>query len=124
MFGLGTPPGARGERAAARHLRRHGYRILARNLRTPRGELDLVARHAHVLVVIEVKTRTTPDAPPHRVPHRQRMRLLAAARWLAHRPSLRTATGGPCAFRIDFAFVTLDGRRAAVTIRRDVLPHG
>ncbi len=48
--------GRAGERLAARHMRRSGHRILARNLRHPRGELDLVTRTGAHLVVVEVKT--------------------------------------------------------------------
>ena len=49
--------GDRGEDLAAAHLKKQGYNILARNYRTPIGEIDLVARHQGVLVIIEVKTR-------------------------------------------------------------------
>ncbi|HXW84636.1 MAG TPA: YraN family protein [Candidatus Binataceae bacterium] len=50
--------GSFGERLAARHLRRRGYRIVARNFRAPGGEIDLVALDGGTLVFIEVKTRT------------------------------------------------------------------
>jgi putative endonuclease len=36
--------GDRGERAAARFLRRRGLRVLARGYRTRFGEIDLIAR--------------------------------------------------------------------------------
>lgn len=53
--------GARGERLAARWLkRRKNFRILARNWRSPRDrrdELDLVCLDGAVLVFVEVKTR-------------------------------------------------------------------
>ena len=49
--------GDRGEDMAAAHLKKQGYQILERNYRTPIGEIDLVARHQGVLVIIEVKTR-------------------------------------------------------------------
>lgn len=128
------PLGARGERAAAKALRRAGYRILARNLRTPRGEVDLLARDGPVLVIVEVKTRAAPRGRatpadgrartrPARVRRAQRRRLVRAARWLARQPALRTARGAPCVFRIDLADVTFDAGRFSVRIRRDVLPH-
>lgn len=49
--------GARGERAAARFLRRKGLRIIERNWRCNGGEVDLIARDGHWLVFVEVKTR-------------------------------------------------------------------
>ncbi|MBS0265417.1 MAG: YraN family protein [Planctomycetes bacterium] len=58
--------GDEGERLAARYLRRQGYRILARQYRTPLGEIDLVARDGARIVFVEVKTRRTAEAGlPH-----------------------------------------------------------
>lgn len=51
--------GQSSEAWAEQFLRAKGYRILARNLRTPLGELDLVAEDHGVLVFVEVKGRTT-----------------------------------------------------------------
>ncbi|MDO9117261.1 MAG: YraN family protein [Nitrospira sp.] len=47
------------EASAEQFLRRKGYAILERNLRTTIGELDLVADDHGVLVFVEVKARTT-----------------------------------------------------------------
>ena len=59
-----SPPtlGQRGERSAARYLRRKGYKIVARGSRASRaransGELDLVAVDGRTVVFVEVKTR-------------------------------------------------------------------
>ena len=49
--------GEEGERAAARFLESRGYRILERNYRTRRGEIDLIAEDGRVLVFVEVKVR-------------------------------------------------------------------
>jgi putative endonuclease len=49
--------GRRGERRAAWFYRLRGFRIVARNVRLQRGEIDLVARRGRLLVVAEVKTR-------------------------------------------------------------------
>ncbi len=49
--------GARGEKAAAKHLRRHGYKILVRRFKSHSGEIDIVCRHKDTLVFVEVKTR-------------------------------------------------------------------
>lgn len=51
--------GQASEAWAEEFLRAKGYRILARNLRTSLGELDLVAEDAGVLVFVEVKGRAT-----------------------------------------------------------------
>jgi putative endonuclease len=48
--------GQRSERAAARFLRRLGYRILARNHADRRGEIDLLALDNMTLVVVEVRS--------------------------------------------------------------------
>lgn len=49
--------GRRAESIAAWWLRLKGYRILARRVRTPVGEIDLVARRGKTLAFVEVKAR-------------------------------------------------------------------
>ena len=56
--------GKYGERVAAAFLRRHGYKVLTRNFKTTRGEIDLVCRLGDVLVFVEVKTRADGDVVP------------------------------------------------------------
>jgi putative endonuclease len=51
--------GERGEKFAARHLRRNGYKILVRRFKSRSGEIDLCCRHRDTLVFVEVKTRTS-----------------------------------------------------------------
>ena len=58
--------GAYGERVAEEHLTAHGMTLLDRNWRCGEGEIDLVLREGAVLVVCEVKTRTsTVNGTPH-----------------------------------------------------------
>jgi putative endonuclease len=54
---IGSKTGSWGEDAAARHARSLGAKVVGRNVRGPRGELDLVLRHRGVLIFGEVKTR-------------------------------------------------------------------
>ncbi len=49
--------GTTGERLAAEHLERLGYRIVERNYRTRWGELDIIAFDGRTLTFCEVKTR-------------------------------------------------------------------
>lgn len=51
--------GRKGERKAANHLRRSGYRILEKNYRCLYGEIDIIARQKDTLVFVEVKARST-----------------------------------------------------------------
>lgn len=92
--------GRLGEGLAAAHLERRGFLVLARNVRTRHGEIDLVAFDGRTLAFVEVKTRRLrgPAAEPPspgpldglRVEQRLRLRRLAGA-WLseAARPPAR-----------------------------------
>ena len=54
--------GDRGERKAARFLRRKGYKILARQCASRLGEIDLIALEGETIVFVEVKTRRSDSA--------------------------------------------------------------
>jgi putative endonuclease len=56
------PLGQRGEKAAARFLKRLGYHIVARGDRSSTGELDLVAVDGRTVVFVEVKTRQSQES--------------------------------------------------------------
>ena len=53
--------GSRSERAAARFLKRQGFRIVARNYSSPLGELDLIALDGRCIVFIEVRSTEAGD---------------------------------------------------------------
>ena len=86
------------ERWVVLWLRCCGWRIVATNLRTPLGEVDVVAREGTALVIVEVKYRRSQRRHP--LSSRQAKRLRNCARWL-HRQ--RGAEGG---VRIDLVEVT------------------
>jgi putative endonuclease len=66
-----------------------GYRIVGRRLRTPVGEIDIAARRGQTLAIVEVKARADQRRALESISHRQRRRLVRAARWLiAARPEL------------------------------------
>ena len=75
--------GRRGEEAAAKHLKRRSYRILARNYNCPLGEIDLVCRDGDTIVFVEVKTRSSilPQDPGDWVRRPQWARIGRAARF-------------------------------------------
>lgn len=81
--------GAYGEAVAARHLvEQRGMEVLDRNWRCPAGEIDLVLRDGAVLVVCEVKTRSSLSCgTPHEAitaAKLARLRRLAVAWLRAH----------------------------------------
>ena len=53
--------GARGEKEAAKYLRKKGYKIVARNVHLTHGEIDIIARNSQYIVFVEVKTRADND---------------------------------------------------------------
>lgn len=96
--------GRRGEALAEAHLRRAGFRILARNVHLRHAELDLVARDGAALVFVEVRLRTSArfgGAAESVDPRKQRRIATAAAELLAR-------GGLPRAARIRFDVVAID----------------
>lgn len=82
--------GRRAEVWAALWLMLKGYRILGLRLRTPQGEIDLLAQRGGVLAVVEVKQRQTLEAALETVTQMQRDRLRRAGQAIAaRRPSLQ-----------------------------------
>lgn len=71
-----------GEEEAEIMLREKGYIVMHRNLRFPRGELDIVARDGRTLVFLEVKTRRSGDygRPYEAVKEAKQRRQIALAR--------------------------------------------
>lgn len=103
--------GAYGERIAARHLAAQGLVVLDRNWRCDLGEIDLVLRDGPVLVVCEVKTRTSDvcGTPHEAVTPAKLDRLQRLAQAWAEAQGVR-----PAETRIDLVAIHRPRRGAAV----------
>ncbi len=77
--------GHRGETLAAWFLRLHGWMIVARRLRTPRGEIDLVARRGRMVAFVEVKWRRNEAGLATAIDEFRLRRVAAAAQSVAYR---------------------------------------
>lgn len=107
-----TTIGQRGESIAADYLTRAGLRILARNYRSGRGELDIVAMDGATIVFVEVKTRCSDafGAPEQAVTvAKQRQLVMLANRYLYRERRI----GAPCRFDV----VAVEFRDGRCTIR-------
>ena len=91
--------GQEGESAAEQCLRHKGYRIVARNLRSSVGELDLVAEDGQALVFVEVKARRTDTfgGAIHAVHQRKQGKLIQLAAQYLARHHIRDR---PCRFDV------------------------
>jgi putative endonuclease len=95
------------------YLRRHGFRILARNVHLRHAEIDLVALEEETLCFVEVRLRSSSryGTPEESVDPRKRRRLVRAASELMARgglPNYRAARfdvvsvrPGPGGLRVD-----------------------
>ena len=96
--------GRAAEEAAVEALHTEGWRVLGRRVRTPAGELDLIAEREGLLAFVEVKARPSFAEAAYALSARQRGRLLAAAEcWLAEH-----AGHGGAGIRFDVLLVAAD----------------
>ena len=98
--------GAAAEDAVEHHLRKQGYEILGRNVRTGRLELDIVATRGKVIAVVEVRARRNAKRihPALTIKGKKLQRIRhAAARWSKEQRFDRRKS-----IRIDAAAVTVD----------------
>ncbi|MFC1712891.1 YraN family protein [Candidatus Poribacteria bacterium] len=56
--------GAKGEKLAAKFLKRKGYKIIQRNYNCKLGEIDIIAEQDRTIIFVEVKTRRTQEFGP------------------------------------------------------------
>ena len=95
------------EARAAAALEARGWAVLARRVRTPSGELDLVAEREGLLAFVEVKARPNLAEAAFSLSGRQQARIMAAAEaWLAAHPG-----HGAAGMRFDVILVAPEGLR-------------
>jgi putative endonuclease len=105
--------GKTGERMAEDFLKKQGYFILERNVRSPFGEIDLVAKHQKTLVFVEVKTRRSTDFgfPEESLTAHKKHRLGRLASWY-----LMNRSYPDCPVRFDVLAIQLEGGQAEIRV--------
>lgn len=90
--------GLAAEEQAVAFLEQKGLKILARNVRTPAGEIDVIARDGEALCFVEVKARTSKEfgEGAASVTRAKQRRIARAAAWYL----ARFPMGGPCRFDV------------------------
>ena len=105
--------GARGENEAVSYFKNQGYRIIERNYRYSRYEIDFIAQNRDYIVFVEVKARscTSPDNMPYGRPSaavnkdKQRFLIYAAKAYLKQH---KNATKKP---RLDVVEIYFDNNQ-------------
>jgi putative endonuclease len=108
--------GRQAEQRAAEFLLQSGLKILQRNYRCRRGEVDLIARDGDTLVFVEVRWRTgnRQGGAGESIDRHKQRRLVAAARLYLMR---YTEALPPCRFDA----ILLDGRAMELRWLKDIL---
>lgn len=94
--------GQRAETLAALYLRLKGYRVLARQLKTPHGEIDILARKGKTLIAVEVKFRPSLEIGLQSISGTQQQRIARALNSIATKNK---------------TYLQLDQRRDAIVVR-------
>jgi putative endonuclease len=85
--------GRRGEFWASLYLRAQLYRIIATRVKTPVGEIDLIARRGDTVAIVEVKSRSFSHQEADALLAVNRKRIVRAAQlWLSRHPELAEAS--------------------------------
>ena len=105
--------GKLGEQIGEDYLKKRGYQILDRNVRSPFGEIDLVAFHRDTLVFVEIKTRRgqTFGYPEEAVGTHKKNQLIRLASWyLTRHPKLRSSV------RFDVLAIQMEGAKPNIRL--------
>ena len=119
MLNLPQRFGKKAEDLAARHLKRRGYKILARNYRTPAGEIDIIAQEGNSLVFVEVKGRQSLryGSAKAAVTPRKQQQVARVALWYLKETGQMGAKA-----RFDVVAVTRMDGNTAIEIVRNAFP--
>jgi putative endonuclease len=102
-----------GENYAAKYLEGKGYQILARNVRTPYGEIDIIAKEKDQIIFVEVKTRTSRKFgyPEEAITENKITHLIESAEfYLQEHPEFNID------WRIDVIAIQVDPQRSSPTL--------
>lgn len=107
-----------GEDLATTFLEREGYKILERNYRFERGEIDIIAMDGNELVFVEVKTRETEafGAPEESITSFKEEQLKKVAEGYLFERKLENQN---C--RFDVVAITLRTNHPEIRILKDVI---
>jgi len=93
--------GRRAENIVALWLRVRGFSIIGQRVKTPKGEIDIIAKRFKSLVFIEVKARKDFEIGVNSISHKQIHRIIAAANyWRAGKQKYND-----CSCRFDIVIV-------------------
>lgn len=95
--------GRAGEEFTCEYLKKCGMRVLARNYRAKKGEIDLVARDGDTIVFVEVKTRSSNayGTAGEAVTYRKQQMIIKTAQWYIMQNNIKESN-----FRFDVAEVS------------------
>lgn len=103
-----------GEQLAAEILTKRGYTIIGRQVRTPYGEIDLIAEAPSEVLFVEVKTRKTTQygTPEESITKVKREHLARSVEYYLQTNHLQSKK-----FRVDAIAILIDGATKKATVR-------
>jgi putative endonuclease len=102
-----------GESYAVKYLEGKGYQILARNVRTPYGEIDIIAKEKDQFIFVEVKTRASQKFgyPEEAITENKIIHLIESAEFY-----LQEHLDLNIEWRIDVIAIQVDPRKSSPTL--------